>query len=90
MSETMSESRGRNAAETCDYADCDAPTAVQDVSGKKYCHSDHHSAARNEWEPHELDAYDVEYDGVSGTYRAPSQEMADSQWKAVVRARRKE
>jgi hypothetical protein len=73
---------------TCDYPGCAAPTTVQDVFGDHYCASDHLTAARNEWDPDALERFTVEYDGVSGTYRAPSREQADSQWQAVVCSRR--
>ena len=73
---------------TCDYADCDESTTVQDVAENRYCDSDHHMADANGWPPDELDEYGVEYDGVSGTYRAPDRETADSQWRSHVMARR--
>jgi hypothetical protein len=74
---------------TCDYPGCEESTAVQDVFRDHFCARDHLAAARNEWEPDELTPFFVEYDGTWGTFRAPSQEQADKQWRAAVRARRK-
>lgn len=69
---------------TCDYPGCAAPTTVQDVFGDHFCAADHLTAARNEWDAFDLERFEVEYDGVSGMYRAPSQQQADTQWKAIV------
>jgi hypothetical protein len=74
---------------TCDYPSCDDPTTVQDVFSDHFCARDHLIAARNEWDPDDLAPFFVEYDGSWGTFRAPSKETADRQWKAAVRARRK-
>jgi hypothetical protein len=80
---------GTESERTCDYPGCDEPTTVQDVFRDHFCARDHLTAARNEWDPDDLAPFFVEYDGTWGTYRAPSQEEADRQWKAAVRARRK-
>lgn len=75
---------------TCDYPGCNDPTNYRDGRGSRYCAMDHLSAARNGIAPSDLDEYDVEYDGVSGTFREESNEAAQRQWKHQILSRRRD
>lgn len=74
---------------TCDYPGCDDATTLRDGRGNRYCADDHWLAAANEKAPSELTEYEVEYDGVSGTFREASREAAQRQWKHKVLSRGK-
>lgn len=91
MTETTTfESRDRNKTErTCDYPGCDDATTVRDGRGNRYCATDHLLAAANEKEPSDLIEYEVEYDGVTGTFRETSKEAAERQWKHHILSERR-
>jgi hypothetical protein len=69
----------------CDLDGCTAPTTVIARTGR-YCDTDHSIAASNGWEDETLTAYDVTYAGEASTWRAPTREDAESQWRAYVRS----
>lgn len=82
--------RNTETERTCDYLGCDDPTNYRDGRGGRYCETDHLLADANEIAPSALDEYEVEYDGVSGTFREKSEEAAQRQWKHTILSRRRD
>ena len=73
-----------SSEQRCDLDGCTASPTVIARTGR-YCDADHSIAASNGWASETLTAYDVTADGQSGTWRAPTREDAEDQWRAYVR-----
>lgn len=75
--------------ETCTHPDCDESLedtqTYVDTSGARYCSENCLLADANGWRERDgdLQEWEVEHDGIEGTFRAPSQADADMQWRAM-------